>query len=123
MKDYIANRIYLFKNGNTCDSNSGGWIVENAWINDNYIYMPFSNNPSVSTNNEIKIGTLYVDIERTSQFDGEYAFKIYMNDRYIYEKYLEKGRQVLKIDVNNIGILKIVSYFFDVKIYNIWIEK
>ena len=48
---------------------------------------------------------------------------IYMNDRYIYEKHLEKGRQVLKIDVNNIGILKIVSYFFEVKIYNIWIEK
>ena len=130
------NRIYLYNQGDTCDSITGGWnVVKNAKLNDKSMTISHADwGFRLTTNKPVDLTgkQLCIQAQRTDEYSSALyylAFDISTEDvlnsaaRYYILKDSNKELTIKKLNVKQgRSYIRIVSYFGIYRIDKIWLE-
>ena len=122
-------RFYLYKNGDTCDANSGGWTILDNKVTLENGYMAVKHagyaDPFIRTVFEFSnVTMLGIEYERVDVGGaGTYSLRSYVGTkRVILPNNSSDGKFVVEQAYNNSGAIQFASYFGSWRIYKVWIE-
>lgn len=130
------NRIYLYNQGDTCDSITGGWnVVKNAKLNDTSMTVSHAEwGFRLTTNKPVDLTgkQLCIQVQRTDKHtSASYYLAFDISDeavlnsaaRYYILKDSNKELTIKKLNVKQgRSYIRIVSYFGAYRIDKIWLE-
>lgn len=122
-------RFYLYKNGDTCDANSGGWTILNDKVTLENGYMSVKHagyaDPFIRTVFEFaNVTMLGIEYERMDYGASSiYSLRSYVGTKRIQLPNDSAGIQTVEqARSNESGAIQFASYFGSWRIYKVWIE-